>query len=153
MVLETILVKKNTSPFLIFLVSAVISLIAVFIAQTVFKESTGLFTVVIISLTMVPFINKVLRREELETERTGERETLLQRHGDVVKIFVAIFIGMTFAMSTVFIFLPDQIVEDIFDEQIKEVQIIQGKFDFGGKLPTVGLKSVSPLLRRKNKPC
>jgi uncharacterized membrane protein SpoIIM required for sporulation len=146
MVLETILVKKNTSPFLIFLVSAIISFISVFIAYTVFKDSTGLFIVVIISLTMVPYINKVLRREEIETEKTGRTQTFLQRHGDIIQVFVAIFLGMTFAMSTVFMMLPQSSVEAIFDEQIQEVKIIQGNFGFGGKFFEIMINNTSVLM-------
>ncbi|OGI14839.1 hypothetical protein A3K63_03965 [Candidatus Micrarchaeota archaeon RBG_16_49_10] len=146
MVLESILVKKSTSPFLIFLVSAIISLVSIFISYTVFKESTGLFTVVIISLTMVPFINRVLRKEEIETEQVGESQGLMERHWDVVEVFIAIFLGMTFALSTVFIMLPDDTVQAIFNEQIREVKIIQGNFSFGNKFFDILVNNVGVLM-------
>lgn len=146
MVLESILVKKNTNPFLIFLVSAVISLISVFISYNIFKDTVGLFTVVIISITMVPYINRTLWREEAETEATGEGQNLIERHGDVIKVFIAIFLGMTFALSAMFIILPDSAVESVFDEQIQEVKIIQGNFTFGNQFFDILINNSSVLL-------
>lgn len=132
MVLEWFLRAKSDRkhPFSIFIFTFVVSIISIFISYFVFKESTGFFTIVIISLVMVSFINSMIRLEEEETEETGQRQNFLQRHTDVISAFAAMFIGMTLSMSFVFIILPDSVVEQVFNEQIREVKLIQGKFTF-----------------------
>ena len=147
-VLERILEVKygRKQPLLIFFLGFIVSIIALFISYTVFKESTGLFTVVIISLVMVPFMNKMLHYEEHETEKTGERETFFQRHGDVISAYAALFCGMVLAMSVVFVILPEDVVEKIFDEQIKEVNLIQGRFTFGSQFLDIFSNNMSVLM-------
>ncbi|RLG69931.1 MAG: hypothetical protein DRO11_06970 [Methanobacteriota archaeon] len=73
MILEKIIEERYEirQPLTIFFLSFLISVIALFISYTVFKENTGLFTVIIISLIMVPFMNKMLHHEEHETGQRG----------------------------------------------------------------------------------
>jgi len=147
-VLERILSGKHNrkQPMMIFLLSLFISVIALFISYTVFKENTGLFTVVIISLIMVPFMNSMIGHEEVETEETGQRETFFKRHGDIILAYTAVFLGMVLAMSVVFVVLPDNIVEQVFDQQISEVKLIQGNFTFGNQLLDILANNVSVLM-------
>jgi len=148
MVLEKIIsAKKNRKqPLTIFLLSFLITIISIFISYTVFKQNTGLFTVVLISLVMVPFMNTMLFYEEKETEETGEREPFFKRHGDVISAYVALFCGMVFAMSIAFIVLPQNLVEVIFQEQINEVRLIQGKFSFGNQFLDILTNNLSVLM-------
>lgn len=148
MVLERILSGKynRKQPMMIFLLSLLISLISLFISYTVFKQNTGLFTVVIISLIMVPFMNSMIGYEEAETEETGQRETFFKRHGDIILAYTAVFLGMVLAMSVVFVILPDDIVEQVFDEQISEVKLIQGNFTFGNQMLDIIVNNTSVLM-------
>ncbi len=148
MVLERILSGKHNrkQPMMIFLLSIFISIIALFISYTVFKENTGLFTVVIISLIMVPFMNSMIGHEEVETEETGHRETFFERHGDIILAYTAVFLGMVLAMSIVFVVLPDNIVEQVFDQQISEVRLIQGSFTFGNQFIDILANNISVLM-------
>ncbi len=148
MVLESILSgKKNRKqPMMIFLLSVLISVISIFISYTVFKENTGLFTVVIISLIMVPFMNTMLMDEEEETEKTGKGESFFKRHGDIILAYAAMFVGMILAMSIAFVILPQTTVERIFDHQIKEIDLIQGKFSFGVQFLDILANNISVLM-------
>jgi uncharacterized membrane protein SpoIIM required for sporulation len=131
---------------MIFLLSVLISIIALFISYTVFKENTGLFTVVLISLVMVPFMNTMLRYEEEETEQSGEREGFFKRHGDIIMAYTAIFCGMIFSMSIVFVILPEAVVETVFDQQIREIELIQGNFSFGIQFMDILANNISVLM-------
>ena len=73
MVLERILEARSgrKSPLLIFFLGVLVSVVSLFISYTVFKENTGLFTVVILSLILVPFMNTMIRYEEKETSESG----------------------------------------------------------------------------------
>lgn len=148
MVLERIIEAKygRKKPLMIFFFGVLVSIVSLFISYTVFKENTGLFTVVITSLIMVPFMNTMLRYEERETGETGQRETFFKRHGDVIGAYTALFIGMIFAMSIVFVVLPDGVVETVFDQQIKEVRLIQGHFTFGNQFLDILANNVSVLM-------
>ncbi len=129
MVLEWLLEAKRDRkhPLNIFIFAVITSVISIFISYSVFKESTGLFTVVIISLVTVPFINRMLFYEEVETEMTGEKEGLWDRHGDVIAAFAALFLGMVVAMSISYVILPENVAKTVFDEQIKEIKNIQSR--------------------------
>lgn len=148
MVLERIVdVKKGRkNPLIIFFLGVFVSVISLFISYTVFKENTGLFTVVILSLVLVPFMNSMLVYEEKETEETGQRESFFQRHGDVILAYAALFIGMTLAMSVIFVVLPENVVQTLFDQQVKEVKLIQGKYTFGNQLIDILVNNVSVLM-------
>ncbi len=132
MVLEWFLKAKEDRkhPFSIFVFTFFVSLVAMFISYFIFKESTGFFTIVIISLVMVSFINTMFRLEEKETEENGQRQNFIQRHGDIISAFAAMFVGMTLAMSFAFIVLPESVAQQVFNEQIREVKSIQGNFTF-----------------------
>lgn len=155
MVLERILsgVKGKKRPLMTFLLGAFISAISLFIAYTVFKESTGLFTVVIISLIMTPFMNQMISHEEAETEKVGESQTFFQRYGDIITAFTALFCGMILSMSLVFVILPCDDpnnldtcpVGKIFDEQIEEINIIRGRFTFGSQFLSILTNNISVL--------
>ncbi len=142
--------KDRKHPLNIFIFSAIISIVALFISYSVFKESTGLFTVVLISLVTVPFINSMLRYEEIETEQTGEREGIWQRHGDVIIAFAAMFLGMTISMSVAYVILPEQVANSVFNEQIKEIEAIQaslvGRFFTGTTFVSIIANNFSVLV-------
>ena len=131
---------------MIFLLSILISIIALFISYTTFKENTGLFTVVLISLIMVPFMNTMLSHEEYETEKSGQNEHFFKRHGDIILAYTAIFCGMIVAMSITFVILPQDIVKMVFDQQIKEVNLIQGSFTFGSQFLDIVINNISVLV-------
>jgi len=147
-VLERILDVRSSrkNPLLIFFLGVLVSVVSLFISYTVFKENTGLFTVVILSLILVPFMNTMLAYEEKETEETGQRETFFQRHGDVILAYAALFVGMILAMSMVFVVLPDTVVQSVFDQQIKEVKLIQGHFTFGNQFLDIIANNISVLM-------
>jgi uncharacterized membrane protein SpoIIM required for sporulation len=148
MVLEWLLKAKydRKHPLSIFVFSFIVSLISIFISYFVFKESTGLFIIVIISLALVTFINSMFRYEEIETEELGTRQNFLQRHGDIISAFASMFLGIVVAMSFAFVILPDNVVENIFNEQIREVNLIQGRFTFGGQFLEIIANNASVLI-------
>jgi uncharacterized membrane protein SpoIIM required for sporulation len=128
-----------------FMLGIIVSMISLFIAYTVFPESTGLFTVIIITLASLPLMNRVLHYEEYEDEKLMESHTFFQRYGDIIITYVAFFSGMIFAMSLSFVMLPDHIVEDVFFDQIREINIIRGKFEFGNKFVEILANNTSVL--------
>ncbi|MEM5799456.1 MAG: stage II sporulation protein M [Candidatus Aenigmatarchaeota archaeon] len=134
MVLEWFLRAKTDRkhPLSIFLFTFFVSLISMFISYFVFKENLGIFNIVITSLVLVTFINSMIFLEEKETEHEMQK-SFWEKHGDIISAFGAMFIGMTLAMSLAYIILPEEIVQKMFNEQIREINIIQGRFTFSNK--------------------
>jgi len=147
MVLDRIVGAKEVlkDPIKAFGLGITISLISLFVAYSVFPHSTGLFTVIIITLASLPLINRLLRYEEYEDEKIMESHTFFQRYGDIILTYVALFSGMIIAMSLSFVVLPDTFVEKVFSDQINEVNLIRGQFDFGSKFVEILANNFSVL--------
>jgi len=148
MVLERLIDVKESlkNPFKTFLFGIFISMIALFISYTMFSHSTGLYTTIIITLAALPFMNRLLRYEEKEDESIMETSSFAERYGDIIIAYIAFFCGMTLAMSASFVLLPQTISEKVFHEQITEINIIRGKFDFGNKFTEILINNLSVLL-------
>jgi len=148
MVLDRLLGVKETlkDPVKTFILGVIVSLISLFISYTIFTESTGLFAVVIITLATMPLMNRVIRYEEKEDEEMMESHTFFQRYGDIIISYIALFTGMILAMSISFVILPDNVSERVFDEQINEINIIRGKFDFGNQFLEIFANNTSVLM-------
>ena len=146
MVLEWFLRAKTDRkhPFTIFIFTFFVSFISMFISYFVFKENIGIFNIVIISLVLVTFINSMLFLEEKETEFEMNK-SFWERHGDVISAFASMFIGMTMAMSIAYIILPEEVSQKVFNEQIREINIIQGRFTFGSQFLEIVVNNFSVL--------
>jgi uncharacterized membrane protein SpoIIM required for sporulation len=147
-VIERLLTSKEVlkEPAKAFTLGAFIAIISLFIAYTIFPQSTGLFTVIMITLASLPLMNRVLRYEEGEDERIMETHTFFQRYGDVIIAYVAFFSGMILTMSISFVVLPDTFVQKVFSEQISQVNLIRGKFDFQNKFLEIFFNNSSVLM-------
>ncbi len=148
MVLERLIGTREAlkEPLKTFVLGAIISLISLFVSYTIFPESTGLFTVIITTIASVPLMNRVLRYEEAESEKMMESHTFMERYSDIIFAYVAFFSGMILAMSLSFVILPENVANRVFDEQINEINIIRGKFDFGDKFFNILINNISVLM-------
>jgi len=93
---------------------------------------------------LVTFINSMLFLEEKETEFEMNK-SFWERHGDVISAFASMFIGMTMAMSIAYIILPEEVSQKVFNEQIREINIIQGRFTFGSQFLEIVVNNFSVL--------
>jgi len=148
MVLEQMIDEKTAKrdPLKIFLLGAIVSIIAIFIANSVFPESTGLFSIIIITMTMIPLMNRMLHHEEAEDEKMMESYSFFQRYGDIIVAYMSLFSGMILAMSLIFVLLPQQLAQDVFDEQLKEINLIRGHFTFENQFLDIFVNNLSVLI-------
>ncbi len=151
MVLERIVSIRDAikKPSWMFIIGGIISVICTFIAFLVFPSSVGLFTVFLITLVMTPFMVNLMSYEEAETETQIEKRARLnffQRHEDVLKIYIAFFTGMIFSLSILFLILPEKTVEKIFDDQVKEINIIRGSVVFPSTFQKIVLNNIGVLI-------
>ncbi|MBU5537080.1 MAG: stage II sporulation protein M [Candidatus Aenigmatarchaeota archaeon] len=133
MVLEKIITIREAirHPLWMFVIGAIVSVISLFISFLIFSESVGLFTSVLVTFIMTPFMVNLLTYEAFMTEVEIKRRiksNFFQRHADMLLIYTAFFSGMVVALSLTFIFLPDPTVEKLFADQITEIKLIRGSF-------------------------
>jgi len=155
MVLEKLISRKTAieNPWTMFLVGGIVSIACLVISFIVFSDSVGMFTTILITMAMTPFMVKMLYHEELETEEEIMREetrhkesSFLTRHADVLKVYIAFFVGMVVALSLAFILLPEANVQKLFQDQINEMNIIRGGFLSMDIFQRILLNNISVLL-------
>jgi len=144
MVLEKVVSLRVAlrNPLWVFAIGAIVSLACLFVSFMVFGTSVGLFSTFLITIAMTPFMLNLARYEEARQEdllKRGKDFGLLQRHRDILKIYIAFFCGMIFALSLTYLAFPDAVVEQLFQDQITEINLIRGKFAF----PDLFLKIVT----------
>jgi uncharacterized membrane protein SpoIIM required for sporulation len=130
MVLESIFPVRNVirNPIDMFVLSVIISLVSIYIADMIFPgSSTGKIITLFITCALAPVVYGVFRAEE-ETEREEAEHRInkpfLERHGEVMKIFTLMFIGIFVAIFIVSVMSPSGYVEATFSDQIQEIQRI-----------------------------
>jgi len=151
MVLERLISLRTAvrNPLAMMIVGGLVSLSCLIISFLVFSESVGVFTTFLITITMTPFMVNLLRWEEEETEQEiAKRKDMnfLSRHKDVLMIYVAFFVGMILSLSLAYIALPSETVEQIFSDQINEINLIRGQFLSMGLFQRIVLNNISVLL-------
>lgn len=151
MVLEKLVSIREAvrHPMWMFVIGAVISVISLFISFLVFPESVGLFTTVLVTFIMTPFMVNLLTYEAFTTELEIKRkitQNFFQRHWDMLMIYTAFFSGMIVALSLVFIFLPDGTVAKLFEDQITEIRLIRGSFLFSSTFLKIAINNIGVLV-------
>ncbi len=150
MVLEQLISLRTAvkKPASMVIVGGIVSVVCLAVSFLIFRKSVGLFTTLLITIAMTPFMVNLLKYEEAATEEEIERRKdlgLLQRHEDVLKVYVYFFGGMILALTIVFLMLPESVVQQIFEDQINEINIIRGKFLFFDTFQTIVLNNISVL--------
>ena len=123
MVLESIfnpfVFKKR--PWETFLVGFVYSIMALSISYLVFREVAGLLTVFLVVIAVLPMMYTTIKsEEELDLKYIGEWK-LLQEHAKVIFFLLFLFMGITSALVFSYVFLPHEVVQEIFNLQEKAI--------------------------------
>ncbi len=151
MVLEKLVTIREAvrHPIWMFVIGAVVSVISLFISFLVFSESVGLFTTVLVTFIMTPFMVNLLTYEAFMTEvevKKRVRQSFFQRHWDMLMIYTAFFSGMIAALSLTFIFLPDATVEKLFQDQVNEIKLIRGSFLVSSTFLKIAINNIGVLI-------
>lgn len=146
MVLETIESVRDAvrNPWHMVLFGAAISFVSLGVAKFTFPQNAGLLTVFLITVISTPFMLNLLRYEESREERKLRGASLLQRlnpisafarQSEIFVIYSAFFVGVIIALTLSFIFLPQDVAESTFNDQVSQIgkiSLIFGKVASGG---------------------
>jgi len=119
MVLEALInpftVKKR--PWEMFFAGGLYSFISAFISYVAFREAAGLLTVFLITLASLPVIYTTIKNEEELDLRYDEEWRILKEHTKVIIFILFLFLGTVVALMTLYVFLPESIVDKTFGIQ------------------------------------
>lgn len=151
MVLEKLVSLKTAvrRPLIMFIVGDIVALVCLTVSFLIFRESVGLFTTLLITIAMTPFMVDLMSYEEAKAEEDLEKRrqmNLLVRHKDVLTIYTAFFVGVILALTIVYMMLPDEAAFQIFQDQITEINVIRGNFAFFDTFERIVLNNVGVLL-------
>ncbi|MFH1682480.1 MAG: stage II sporulation protein M [Candidatus Woesearchaeota archaeon] len=123
MVLESLInpfvLKKR--PWEMFIAGFFYSVVALFLSYLVFREVSGLLMVFLIIMSTLPILYTTIKEEE-EIDLKYHREwDMLREHSHVLFFLLALFLGITVALSLCYVFLPSGMVEVIFNLQNKAI--------------------------------
>jgi uncharacterized membrane protein SpoIIM required for sporulation len=132
MVLERLVSIRDAlkRPWWMFLIGGVISVTCLFISYFVFQSSVGMFSSLLVTISMTPFMLNLAMYQEAKEEQEHDftEMNLLQRHKDIIKIYTVFFAGMILSLSILFMILPSSISQKLFQDQVNEINAIRGNF-------------------------
>lgn len=123
MVLESILNPRNAEdkPSHVFAIAFVYTFIAVFFAEQLFPQQSSMLAIALITIIFIPFFQQLFEIEEkTDIEAKGN---IFARHAKSISVFSAFFLGVTFAMTFLFVFFHSA---SIFELQTATIKSISG---------------------------
>lgn len=146
MVLESLISEKTLreNPLLSFFYCSIISIISVYISFVIFKEFVGVFVTFFITITIWPVIRKLIKAN-MKKSIYRFKDNFIERHYETFKTFSIVFFGVLFGLTSLFLFLPEEIVNEIFEQQFQTIEQIRGSFVFGKGFLRIFLNNFSVL--------
>ncbi len=125
MVLESLLGAKEAEkkPYYVFLLGMLYASVAVFLSLWIFRTEASLILVFLMVFASLPLIYKTTTFEAKKSYYTNEGN-LPRIHIDALKVFLYLFMGFTIAMALWYMFLPSEVVYDLFSSQISTIKTI-----------------------------
>ena len=133
MVLESMISpeKAERKPWDMIFIGFLYASIAMFLSVWVFKEEASLVMVLLTVTAATPLMVNAIRFEEEKDSRIDKESTLLKEHAKALSFFVFLFIGFVLAFTVWFVFLPDQIVQAVFNTQLTTIKAINSQITGG----------------------
>ena len=130
MVLERLISVKLAveKPIVVFYLGVVISCVSILISYFVFHHSIGMFSVFMITVGAAPFIYNLSKFAEAKEEELVKnlRGNFLARHRSIIFVFIWFFTGVAFTFLIAYLFVPNHLVEVIFQDQTSTITQIRG---------------------------
>jgi len=150
MVLEKLMTIRTSirQPIWVFVLGGIISVICTLISYVVFEENIGWAANFLITFAMLPFMINLVTHEGAmigENVEAYEKMNIFERHKNIILVYVAFFAGMIITLSIFSLFLPDSIVEKIFENQTNVINWMRSKATFGGTFQTIILNNIGVL--------
>jgi uncharacterized membrane protein SpoIIM required for sporulation len=129
MVLETLIGVKaaEKKPWNLLFLGFLYSSIAIILSLIIFKSEASMVMVFLTVLASVPLVYNTIRLEE---KKEGMKERLLiKEHGKALSVFVFLFLGFLIAFVAFYVFMPHDLVQSVFDTQIRTIEEINARIN------------------------
>ena len=126
MVLELLVNPKKFSGkrWEMFFIGFAFTLISVLLSVWVFKGYVSIVMVSLISIVSVPFLLKMLEIEEEKGIKIFKEIKLLKEHSKALLMMVYLFFGVVAGFLLIYIFMPFNLVQEIFRIQIDTITAV-----------------------------
>ena len=129
MVLEALTTpeKAERNPWDMLFLGAMYAAIAIFLAVWVFREEASIVMILLTVIATIPLLYNTLKYEEEKDDIIVKEYILLKEHWKALSFFMMMFIGFVVAFSLAYIFLPTDLVRDIFSAQENTIRNINSQ--------------------------
>ncbi|HII71856.1 TPA: stage II sporulation protein M [Candidatus Woesearchaeota archaeon] len=120
MVFESLMrpLRAVSKPWEMLFYGIFVASIGVFLGYWIFRDKADLVMIFLTVFAVIPLMFHTLRREE-QADMEEEQETkMLKRHSKVLFFYIFLFVGMTIAYVMWYVFLPDNMSQMVFKQQI-----------------------------------
>ncbi|HLC67143.1 MAG TPA: stage II sporulation protein M [Candidatus Nanoarchaeia archaeon] len=133
MVLEALVTpqKAERHPLELFFLGMLYSSVAMFVSMQIFDSYAGLIAVFLTVLATLPLFYATVKHEERLSVHSSSERKLLKHHARTLIFLTTLFLGIVFAFSLWYIFLPMPIVQNVFQVQaqtINRINAVSGSF-------------------------
>ncbi|MEM5801905.1 MAG: stage II sporulation protein M [Candidatus Aenigmatarchaeota archaeon] len=153
MVLERLISIREAikNPWWMFIVGGLISVLSLLVAFLVpiFPNDIGLFSSILITFAMTPFMVNLFSYEEAKEEEEWEKRrkmNLFLRYREILAVYAAFFIGVVLTKSIIFLILPESFVEKIFEDQLTTIKLIRGSLIFFDTFQRIVINNLGVLI-------
>ena len=129
MVLESLLnpIKAEKKPSLMILFGFLAVSVSILLGLWIFRDHVSLVMVFLTVIACVPIMYSTLRYEEIkDTEMNIKESTLLTEHSKALVAFMFLFLGFVLAFVAFYVFLPNNLVTEVFSIQTNTISNING---------------------------
>lgn len=126
MVLESLLnpLQAERHPWEMFFMGILYSSIAVLLGLMIFGDDASLVIVFLTVLACVPLIYGAIKMEENKDISISDEKKLLQEHAKAISFLMYLFGGIVVSLALWYVFLPIDIVQNIFAIQTRTIEQI-----------------------------
>ncbi|MBU0635529.1 stage II sporulation protein M [Candidatus Micrarchaeota archaeon] len=127
MVLEAIIKSRFalTHPLAMLFFAIAITTVSMGISIATFPDYSSVLCIAFITIGSMPVLFQIFTQEETEeAEHPASPATFLERHFNIISVFVFLFIGIAITYCFWYLYLPTELGETIFAEQDKNLERI-----------------------------
>jgi uncharacterized membrane protein SpoIIM required for sporulation len=143
MVLESLVTpfKAEKSPWEMFFVGILYATVALFISIQIFEKMAGLIAVFLTVMACLPVTFNAIKLEEQKDTLNLSQRDILREHGRALSFFMFLFLGVMVAFTMWYLFLPPEVINELFAVQIDTIRSINSN-SMSGAVPSLGIFSV-----------
>src|SRR3989338_9292322 len=143
MVFESLInpIKAEKRPWEMLFIGIVNSSVAVILSLFIFREYASLVMIFLTVLASVPLIYSAIKMEEKTDLELKEEKLLIKEHGKALAFFMFLFFGFVVSFALLYVFLPPDLAETLFQSQIKEIKNVENIGVTGNAVSLVGIFS------------